>query len=57
MLTIITSLPILFMIVGAILYLLPKPDNKWRELGRILFAAGAFGLCFALSGKTIALLK
>jgi Na+/phosphate symporter len=55
--TIITSIPILFMLIGAILWLMSEKTGKWAELGRILFAAGAFGICFALSGKTVALLK
>lgn len=54
---IITSLPILFMIIGAILWLFSEKTGKWAELGRIMFAAGAFGLCFALGGKTVALFK
>lgn len=55
--TITASIPILFMIIGAILHLFSEKTGKWAELGRILFAAGAFGLCFALGGKTVALLK
>lgn len=57
MITVITSLPILFMIVGALLWLFSEKTGKWAELGRILFAAGAFALAFALAGKTVALLK
>jgi Na+/phosphate symporter len=57
MITLITSLPILFMIVGAVLWLFSEKTGKWAELGRIMFAAGAFGLCFALGGKTVAILK
>lgn len=55
--TFTASLPVLFMVVGAILWILGEKVGRWAELGRILFAAGAFGLCFALGGKTVALLK
>lgn len=54
--TIISSIPILFLIVGALMYFLSS-NPKVQELGRILFAAGAFGLAFAAGGKTITLLK
>lgn len=55
--TIIASIPVLFMILGAILWLLSDKTGKWAELGRILFAAGAFALAFALGPKAVALLK
>ena len=48
--TIITSIPILFVVVGAILWLFSEKTGKWAELGRIMFAAGAFALAFAATG-------
>lgn len=52
----IAALPIIAMVVGALMYALSS-NGKIQELGRILFAAGAFALLFALSGKTVSLLK
>jgi small-conductance mechanosensitive channel len=52
----IATLPVVFMIVGALMYALSS-NGKVQEMGRILFAAGAFGLCIALGAKTVALLK
>ena len=54
--TITASIPILFMLVGALMYALSS-NPKIQELGRILFAAGAFGFAFAAGAKTVALLK
>jgi len=56
MITLITNLPIFFMIIGIILMRWQKVKD-WAEVGRILFAAGAFALAFALATKTIAILK
>jgi hypothetical protein len=53
---VIAALPIIAMVVGALMYALSS-NGKIQELGRILFAAGAFALLFALSGKTVSLLK
>ncbi len=52
----IAMIPIVAMIVGALMYALSS-NPKLAEIGRILFAAGAFALCFALAGKTLSLLK
>jgi hypothetical protein len=57
MVTLITTLPVLFMIVGALLWIYSEKTGKWAELGRIMFAAGAFAICFALGNKTVALIK
>lgn len=55
--TIIATIPVLFMIIGAILHLFSEKTGKWAQLGYAMFAAGAFAICFALGGKTVALLK
>lgn len=52
----ITTLPVWFMIIGLILMKWEKMKD-WRDVGYVMFAAGSFALCFALSNKTIALLK
>jgi hypothetical protein len=44
-------IPIAFVIIGGVLYLVAT-NPKFAELGKVLFAAGAFALAFALSGKT-----
>jgi hypothetical protein len=55
--TITASIPFLFMLVGAILWLFSEKTGKWSNLGYVLFAAGAFAFAFACAGKTVALLK
>ncbi len=51
----IALLPVIFAIVGALAFAMSKnPDVK--ELGRLLFAAGAFAVCFTLAGRMIHLL-
>ena len=55
--TITASIPVLFMLIGALLHLFSEKTGKWAELGRILFAAGAFAIALALGAKTVALLK
>jgi positive regulator of sigma E activity len=40
--------PLVFMIVGALAYAL-SANVKIQEMGRLLFAAGAFALAFALA--------
>ena len=52
--TLIAWIPVLFMIVGALLYALAA-NPKVQELGRILFAAGAFAMAFAWAGKLVSL--
>lgn len=52
----IALIPVFFMVIGALMYALSS-NGKIQELGRILFAAGAFSLAFAFAGKSIALLK
>ena len=47
-------IPVLLILVGGALYGISS-NPKIAELGRLLFAAGAFALAFALSGKTFAL--
>jgi len=47
-------IPILLILVGGVLYAI-STNAKVAELGRLLFAAGAFALAFALSGKTFAI--
>jgi Na+/phosphate symporter len=54
--TFITTLPVLFMIVGLILMKWQKMKD-WHDVGYVLFAAGSFALSFALASKTVALLK
>lgn len=46
--------PVLFMLLGAAVSVFAA-NPQAKELGRILFAAGAFALAFALSGKTFAI--
>jgi hypothetical protein len=48
----IAIVPVVFMLVGGIAYFV-SANTYIKELGRLLFAAGAFALAFALSGKTI----
>jgi len=40
--------PALFMIIGAVVYLI-STRQQVSELGRLLFAAGAFALAFGLA--------
>ena len=47
--------PIIVMLVGGIVYLIPQ-SGRAGELGRIAFAAGAFALCFAFAGKVVGIL-
>jgi Na+/phosphate symporter len=46
--------PIVFMLAGAAVYVFAA-NPKLQELGKMLFAAGAFALSFALAGRTFAL--
>lgn len=52
--SLIALIPILFMIVGALMFALAA-NPKVAELGKILFAAGAFALAFAWAGKLVSL--
>lgn len=52
--TLVALIPVLFMIVGALTFALAA-NPKVAELGKILFAAGAFALCFAWAGKLVSL--
>ncbi len=40
------------LIVGLLMYLLTT-NGKTQEIGRILFAAGAFGICIAGAAATL----
>jgi len=44
-------IPVLLILVGGVLYAISS-NPKVAELGRLLFAAGAFAFAFALSSKT-----
>jgi len=46
--------PLILMLVGAAVYILSS-NPKLMELGRVLFAAGAFALAFLLGSKTFAI--
>jgi hypothetical protein len=48
----IAVVPVIFMIVGLLLWALAA-NPKVAEAGRIMFAAGSFAICFALSGKGV----
>jgi positive regulator of sigma E activity len=48
----IAIVPLLLCVVGALLYALSS-NGKVSELGRILFAAGAFALAFSYAGRTV----
>jgi uncharacterized membrane protein len=50
----VTIIPILFAILGALAYAL-SANPKIQELGRLLFAAGVFALAFNLAGYKFAL--
>ena len=47
-------IPIVLMLLGAAAYIL-SANAKLQELGRLLFAAGAFALAFELAGRSLAL--
>jgi positive regulator of sigma E activity len=48
----IAIVPLLLMLVGALCYAL-STSGKVSELGRLLFAAGAFALAFSYAGRTV----
>jgi len=48
----ITLVSVLLMIVGAVVYLIAA-NAKVAELGRVMFAAGAFALAFSISGYSV----
>ena len=50
----ITIVPILFMVVGALMYALCA-NPKLQEIGRLLFAAGAFAVAFHFAGRGVTL--
>lgn len=50
-----TIVPLLMMVIGALVYAL-SANGKAAELGRILYAAGAFALAFFLAGRGVTLL-
>lgn len=54
---VINSLPIFFFIIGLILMKWDRMKD-WKDVGYVLFAAGAFALAFlAPGGKTFTLFK
>lgn len=50
----ITIVPILFMVVGALMYALCA-NPKLAEMGRILFWAGAFAVALTFAGRGVTL--
>lgn len=50
----ITIIPILMMIFGALVYALCA-NPKLQELGRLLFMAGAFAFAFQYAGRGVSL--
>ena len=50
----ITIVPVLFMVVGALMYAL-SANPKLAEIGRLLFWAGAFAVALAYSGRGVTL--
>lgn len=50
----ITIVPILFMVVGALMYALCA-NPKLAELGRLMFQAGAIAVCIAYAGRGVTL--
>lgn len=50
----ITIVPVLFMIVGALMYALCA-NPKLAELGRLLFWAGSFAVALFFAGKGVTL--
>lgn len=48
----ITIVPILMMVIGALMYALCA-NPKLAEIGRLLFAAGAFALAFFFAGRGV----
>ena len=50
----ITIIPILMMIIGALMYALCA-NPKLAEMGRLLFAAGAFAVAFYFAGKGVSI--
>jgi len=53
---IIAWLPVLFAVVGWIIYFVSTKNPKVTETGRLVFFAGILALCFALARHTIKLL-
>lgn len=51
----IALIPVVLMLVGGLAYILAT-NPKLQELGRVLFAAGAFAFAFAWAGKTVSLM-
>lgn len=50
----IAIIPIVMILAGGALYVFAA-NPKLQEIGRVILAAGAFALAFALSGKTLAI--
>jgi hypothetical protein len=46
--------PLIIAIAGALMYSL-SANVRIQEMGRILFAAGAFAFAFFMSGRTLAI--
>lgn len=51
---VIALLPVLFMVIGALVYALAA-NPKVAELGRCAFLAGAIGIAVAYAGKLVTL--
>lgn len=50
----ITIIPVLFMVVGALMYGL-SANPKLAEIGRILFWAGSFAVALTYAGRGVTL--
>lgn len=48
----VALLPLILAVIGALAYALAA-NPKLAELGRILFAAGVFAICFTLAGRLV----
>jgi len=54
MLTLVTLIPVLMMVIGALGYF-ASTNPKVQELSRLVFAAGSFGLAIGFATKAVTL--
>lgn len=54
--TLITAIPVLFVLIGALMYGLCA-NPKLAEIGRLMLAAGLFAIAFAYAGRLVNVLK
>ena len=51
----IAIVPVVFAVMGALVWALSAPGSRWGEFGRLVMLAGLIAIAIAYSGKVVQL--